>query len=204
MKSYFQFKEVLTEQVKKHSLHIFDIDDTLLHTTAKIHVKDKHGKTVQTLSNQEFNDHEIPASHSYDFSEFRDAEKFSKESKQIRSMINKVKEVSSQPGNHVIFNTARADFDNKNKFLSTFKQHGIDMSRIHVIRAGNINQEGTPAGKKALVIHGYIKKHKYEHVHMYDDSTSNLNSFLDLRRQHPKSQFHAHYVSGENAVPYGK
>lgn len=194
------FKAYL-EESKKHSLHIFDIDDTLLHTTAKIHVKDKYGNTVQTLSNQEFNDHHLKPNHSYDFGEFRNAEKFSKESTPIHSMINKVKLVSNQPGHHVIFNTARANFDDKHKFLNTFKKHGIDMSKIHVIRAGNINKEGTPAAKKALVIHGYINKHKYNDVHMYDDSKSNLKTFLDLRSKHASTKFHAHYVQGNESKP---
>ena len=196
------FKSFLTEAVGKKSLHIFDIDDTLLHTTAKIHVKDPQGKTVKTLSNQEFNDHYLPKGHSYDFGEFRNAQKFSKESKPINSMINKVKHLSTNPENHVIFNTARANFDDKNKFLGTFKKHGINMKGIHVIRAGNINQEGTPAAKKATVIHGYISKHKYKDVHMYDDSKSNLKTFLTLRPHHPNTSFHAYHVQGHDYSKY--
>ena len=195
------FKSFLNEAVGKKSLHIFDIDDTLLHTTAKIHVKNSQGKTVKSLTNQEFNDHHLPKGHSYDFGEFRNAEKFSKESTPIHSMINKVKDVTSKADHHVIFNTARANFDDKNKFLGTFKKHGIDMSRIHVIRAGNINKEGTPAEKKAVVIHGYINKHKYNDVHMYDDSKSNLKTFLQLRSTHPSTQFHAHHVQGNESKP---
>ena len=192
------FKSYIAE-AKKHTLHIFDIDDTLLHTTAKIHVKNKEGKVVDTLSNQAFNDHHLKPGHSYDFREFRNAEKFSKESTPIHSMINKVKDVTSKADHHVIFNTARANFDDKNKFLGTFKKHGINMSKIHVIRAGNINKEGTPAEKKAVVIHGYINKHKYNDVHMYDDSKSNLKTFLQLRSKHPSTQFHAHHVQGNEA-----
>ena len=73
------FKEFLIEGAPKKHLHVFDIDDTLLHTNAKIHVKDSSGKTTQTLTNQEFNDHKLPKGHSYDFGEFRSAEKFAKE-----------------------------------------------------------------------------------------------------------------------------
>jgi hypothetical protein len=193
------FKTYLEEDTKKHSLHVFDIDDTLLHTTAKIHVRNHSGKIIDTLSNQQFNDHDLPAGHTYDFSEFRNAAKFRKESKPIHSMINKVKALTNQPGHHVIFNTARANFDDKNTFLGTFKDHGIPMDKIHVIRAGNINMEGPPAEKKAVVIHGYIKKHKYKDVHMYDDSKTNLRSFLGLKSNHPETNFHAHHVEGSKA-----
>jgi hypothetical protein len=193
------FKSYLIEDTTKHTLHVFDIDDTLLHTSAKIHVRNKEGKVVDTLTNQQFNDHKLPAGHSYDFGEFRDAAKFRKESKPIHSMINKVKSVVSKPGHHVIFNTARANFDDKNTFLGAFKDHGIPMHKIHVIRAGNINMEGPPAEKKAVVIHGYIKKHKYNVVHMYDDSKTNLRSFLSLRNKHPNTNFHAHHIVGSDA-----
>ena len=71
------FKEYLEESERK-SLHVFDIDDTLLHTTAKIHVKDKDNKHVQSLSNQEFNDHKLKHDHHYDFSEFKSSKKFDK------------------------------------------------------------------------------------------------------------------------------
>jgi hypothetical protein len=196
------FKEYLTEDTKNHSLHVFDIDDTLLHTTAKIHVKNSEGKVVKTLTNQQFNDHKLPAGHSYDFSEFRSAEKFRKESKPIHTMLGKVKSLTSQPGHHVIFNTARANFDDKNTFLRTFKDHGISMDKIHVIRAGNINMEGPPAEKKAVVIHGYIKKHKYKNVHMYDDSKTNLRAFLNLKSNHPDTSFHAHHVEGSKATRF--
>jgi hypothetical protein len=193
------FKQHLDNN-KKKSLHVFDIDDTLLHTNAKIHVKDKNNKHVESLNNQEFNDHHLKHGHKYDFSEFRSAQKFHDESHPIHKMIKKVKDLSKDKHNHVIFNTARANFDDKNKFLHTFKKHGIDMKKIHVIRAGNLNREGLPAEKKAVVIHGYIKKHKYKDAHMYDDSKTNLHHFLKLKNNHPNTEFHAHHVSGDGTT----
>ena len=158
------FKEFIVEGVvQKKSLHVFDIDDTLMHTTAQIHVKDPHGKVVRTLTNQEFNNHKLPKGHSYDFGEFRNAEKFNKESKPMPNMVNHLKKVAAN----------------------------------HVIRAGNINQDSLPAEKKAKVIHGYVAKHKYNDVHMYDDSKTNLHSFLGLKDHHPNTSFHAHHVEGD-------
>lgn len=191
-----KFSEFLLEETHKKSLHVYDIDDTLMHTTARIHVKNKVGKVVQSLSNQEFNDHKLKPGHSYDFGEFRSASKFNKESKPLHTMISHLKSVSSNPSNHVILNTARANFDDKHTFLNTFKKHGINMRNIHVIRAGNINTDSLPAEKKATVINGYIKKHKYNTVHMYDDSKTNLTSFLSLKNLHPNTTFHAHHVEG--------
>ncbi len=42
----------------KGILTIFDIDDTLFHTTAKINVV-KDGEVVRSLTNQEFNNYEL-------------------------------------------------------------------------------------------------------------------------------------------------
>ena len=39
----------------RKNLVIFDIDDTLMHTTAQIKVVDKTGKVLRSLTNQEFN-----------------------------------------------------------------------------------------------------------------------------------------------------
>lgn len=193
------FSKFITEgapRVPKKQLHVFDIDDTLLHTTAKVHVLDSKGKRVRSLSNSEYNSHRLKTGHRYDFSEFRSAHKFATSSKPIHHMISHLKKVASDPSNHVIMNTARSNFDDKNKFLGTFKSHGIPMHKIHVIRAGNISGSGSPAHKKALVIHGYINKHKYDHVHMYDDSKHNLSVFSDLKKHHPNTTFHAHHVVG--------
>jgi hypothetical protein len=49
------FKNYLTEQKETGGLTIFDIDDTLFHTTAKVLVK-KDNKVIHALNNQEFND----------------------------------------------------------------------------------------------------------------------------------------------------
>ena len=50
-------------------LTIFDIDDTLFHTTAQIKVM-KDGKVVQSLTNQEFNNYKLQPGEEFDFGEF--------------------------------------------------------------------------------------------------------------------------------------
>ena len=84
------FKDYLSES---KGLHVFDIDETLMKTNAKIHVKDKHGAHVTSLDNQQFNDHKLEHGHHYDFSEFRDSKKFHDESTPIHPMIRKVQKL---------------------------------------------------------------------------------------------------------------
>jgi hypothetical protein len=176
------------------SLVIFDIDDTLLHTTAKIRVI-KNGQTVRELTNQQFNNYELQPGEEFDFGEFRSAEKFNRESEPIEPMIRKLKTILNHSDNaDVIMLTARADFDNKDLFLKTFSDLGIDMSRVHVHRAGNLPGDEIPAEKKAVYVRKYADTGKYDHIRLYDDSTSNLSVFKELKTEYPNIDFRAYYV----------
>jgi hypothetical protein len=204
MKSFTEHLEEARQRTIKSSLHVFDIDDTLFHTDARIHVKDRSGKTVQTLSNAEFNDHKLPAGHNYDFSEFRSSDRFHKTSKPIHRMLKKMKaihnNVSQHPHSRVIMNTARADFDDPAKFLDTFRKHDIPVDHIHVHRAGNEKQGNLPAEKKNVVLRRYLDKHPYGKVHMYDDSQTNLHHFLQLKHEYPNTEFHAYHAQSNGSI----
>ena len=183
-------------------LTIFDIDDTLMHTTAKIRVV-KDGKTVRELTNQEFNNYKLAPGEQFDFGEFRSAEKFAKESEPIRPMIAKLKAIMKNAGNSkVIMLTARADFDDRDTFLDTFRKYGVDIDNIHVHRAGNISGPETPALKKAVWVRRYLDTGMYNRVRLYDDSMSNLRAFKDLKDEYPAVDFKAYYVgpSGSSTV----
>jgi hypothetical protein len=199
-----KFREYLDES---HGLHIFDIDETLFNTNAKIHVKDKHGNTVRTLNNQEFNDHKLDPDHHYDFHEFRDSKKFHDESEPIHPMIRKVQAISKniKRGGHkskIIMNTARADFDKKEPVLAKFRKHGIDVDSMHIHRAGNIEGNEPPAQKKNVILRKHLDTGHYHHVHMYDDSESNLKAFLGLQHEYPNVKFHAHLVKHGHTRKY--
>lgn len=191
---------------KAEALHVYDIDDTLVRPTAKIHVKDRTGQIVKTLDTHEYAKSSrtpLPSGYSYDFGEFRSAEKFNRESIPIKSMISHVRLMSANKNNKVIFNTARSNLDDKNKFVDTFKKHGVNMNRIHVLRAGNISSKETGPQKKARIISGYINSHSPSEVHMYDDDTGNLDQFLNLNQRHPNVKFYAHHVQPDGThKPY--
>ncbi len=181
-------------------LTIFDIDDTLFHTTAKIKVM-KDGKVVRTLTNQEFNNYNLQPGEEFDFGEFRSAEKFAKESEPIKPMINTLKRILDRAANtKVIMLTARADFDDKEKFLDTFTKYGIDMSRVHVHRAGNLPGDEPPAYKKAIWVRKYLNTGKYNRVNLIDDSMSNLKVFKSLKSEYPSVDFDAYFVKPEGSI----
>lgn len=190
-----KFLEYIKEEVHK-GLHVFDVDDTLFHTTAKIRVM-KGKKQMASLSNSEYNTHKLPDGHHYDYSEFRSAEKFDTESKPNQRMLQKMKSLHTKAkssGGKVIINTARADFDDRDRFLGAFRKHGVDIDNIHVHRAGNMNGEGTVAEKKTQIIRNQIKNGNYKHVSLYDDSEQNLKHFLELKKEFPNINFNAHHV----------
>jgi hypothetical protein len=184
-------------EAKGGKLVIFDIDDTLLHTTAKIRVVSR-GRVVRELTNQQFNHYKLQPDEEFDFGEFRNAEKFNRESEPIKPMVRKLKTILiNSPNSDVIMLTARADFDDKELFLKTFRDLGIDMSRVHVHRAGNLPGDAIPAEKKAVWVRKYLNTDQYDHVRLYDDSVTNLTVFKELRQEYPGVDFRAVYVGPE-------
>ena len=191
-----KFKEYITEQ-KEGYLTIFDIDDTLFHTTAQIIIR-KSGKAIKKLTSADFNHYKLGPGESADFSEFEDAEKFNKESKPITKMLNKAKallaDTHKHPNNKVIIVTARPDSDNKKKFLDTFRKYNFDIDDVRIERAGKISALSAPQSK-AIIIYNYLKTNKFNKVRLFDDSINNLKEFLKLERHFPGIKFtawHAH------------
>lgn len=185
------------------SLSVFDIDDTLFHTTAKIAVI-KDGKTLKELTNREFNTYVLNQGEAFDFSQFGDSNKFYHESEPIDKMIDNVNEVlkkaESNPDSKVVIVTARADFNDKEKFLDTFRKHGLDIDRIRVERAGNITDIKDVAFKKVIIIRNYINTNMYDKVRLFDDSMSNLKAFLTLKQEFPTITFEAYYAKADGSI----
>jgi hypothetical protein len=187
---------LLSEENKGGSLHAFDIDGTLMHTTARVHVRNQHGDRVHTLGHDEFNKHKLENGHHYDFSEFRSSKQFHKETP-IRPMLAKLKAihkaVSKSPNSKVILNTARADFDDKHHFLNAWKKYGVNIHDIHVERAGNLSGPSIGA-KKAEIMRKHLNAGHYREAHLYDDDVNNLKHFNRLKHEYPHIKFHAHHV----------
>jgi hypothetical protein len=180
---------------QKGSLHIFDVDETLLKTTAKILVRSKIDNSIlYELTNQQFNDYNLGENEYYDFSQFEQAEKL-KESEPIVPMIRKLKaiyrNIQKNPNSRMIINTARADFDDKDTVLEYFRSLGIPIDQMHIERAGNLPGNISPAFKKNEILRNkYLTEgHNYKKVYFYDDSTTNLDVFKQLQQEHPDVEF---------------
>jgi hypothetical protein len=199
MKHISQFLSEKKDQVH-NTLVLFDMDETLFTykpNAMKIHVLDKSGKKVTSLSNQQFNTHKLEPGHSFDFTDFRSSDVFAKNAIPIKYMIAKLKAILRNNKNVEII-TARADLDNQAKFAAHLREYGIDINKdVHVRRAGNL-RSGNPAQSKALIIADAIKKEGYQKVYLYDDSSDNLAAFLALKSKFPKVTFVAYLVQHDH------
>lgn len=183
------------------TLTIFDIDETLFHTKAKVRVV-KGGKVVRELDNQEFNTYKRKDGEEYDFGEFASAKVFNKTSTPIVRMINKARAIvkaKKNPASRAIIVTARADFDDKHLFLKTFRDHGIPIDQMHVERSGNLGIE-SPAEAKKVVFRKYLNTKNYTKTRLYDDAMSNLKAFLSLKKEYPHITFEAWFVKPDGTV----
>ena len=176
-------------------LVIFDIDDTLVHTQTKVHVV-KDGQVVKSLNSHEFTHYKLQDGEQFDFGAFRDAKEFFDNAKPIIPMLNQLKQ-DIATGNKVVMVTARADFDDRELFLDTFRKYGVDMSKVHVYRAGNMTGKIQTEEKKKIIIRNLLNNGRYTKAIMYDDAEPNLQSFVELKAEYPKTKFYAWHVSLE-------
>lgn len=190
-------------EIKPRKLVIFDIDDTLVNTSTKVNVV-KDGKVIKRLNSHDFTHYKLEPGEEFDFGAFRDAKEFFEKSKPILPMINQLKN-DINTGNKVIMVTARADFDDKDLFLNTFRKFGVDIDKVHVYRAGNIQNKVPTEEKKKMIIRKVLDQSDYTKAIMYDDAKPNLDLFLSLKKEHPGVKFYAWYVNPKGeALEYGR
>ena len=195
-------KKRFREFIGSGTLTIFDIDETLFHTKAKVGVV-KDGKVIRMLDNQEFNTYKRKKGETYDYGQFANAEVFRKTSTPIARMVAKAKAIfansKKNPHSRVIICTARADFDNKDIFLQTFRDHGLPIDQIHVERAGNLKIDSSAEAKK-IIFKKYINTKNYTKLRLFDDAPSNLQAFLSLRSEYPDIKFEAYFVNSDGSI----
>jgi len=187
----YSFAKLLTELASDYGAGItfIDIDETTFHTHAKIDVVDNiTGKVIKKLDNQQYNTFVLPKGTHYEYSEFRNAKLFKNTAVPIMPTIKRIKRMFKNIGRRdskVVFLTARAEFDDPDIFLSTFRQYGIPIDMIDVQLAGNI-QTGTVASAKKKIITQYLNTGLYRRVRMLDDDMGNIKMFIDYSQNIPE------------------
>jgi pyrimidine deaminase RibD-like protein len=154
------------------------------------------GRVVKSLNSHEFTHYKLKTGESFDFGDFANAREFFDNAKPIIPMINQLKH-DIATGNHVVMVTARADFNDRELFLDTFRKYGVNMNKVHVYRAGNMTGKIQTEEKKKIIIRDLLSKGHYTKAIMYDDAVPNLESFVELKDEYPHTKFYAWHVSLE-------
>lgn len=191
-------------KINKKQLVIYDIDDTLFHTTATIKVlsKDQAGnvRVVRTLTSSQLTKDQLKPGEYYDFGEFRDAKKFRDESVPIDPMLDRMKQDIADKKT-VKMLTARPDLDKQEPVAQKFAAHEIDINNdAHLYRSGNLEGPGSAAEKKQTYIRAWLSSGDYKSVTMYDDSDDNLKAFKALKQEFPQIKFTALHVSSKGTT----
>jgi len=178
------------------AIYFVDVDETLFQTFAKVKVV-KDGKVTHELDNQEYNSYILQPGEEFDYHEFKDGDLFKRTSKPIHAVLQKIEEihqkVKQQPDSRIILLTARADFVDKEPFLQTFRDHGLDIDDMYVHRTGN--DKGSAPERKKKAIREYLSTTEYDRAKMVDDHDGNLDAFLSLKLEFPNIDFRAWLVT---------
>ena len=196
----YSFNEFLTEGNK--GLTIFDIDDTMFTSKARVRVLNKKTNKVKELTPQQYNSYKLGKDEEWDYGEFKSSKIFYQTATPIARMVAKAKAIiknATAKGSKVIVVTARADMDDKNLFIKTFEAHGIPMKNVYVERAGNMGGKNS-AANKSIIFKKYLKTDEYARVRLFDDHKENLDALLDLKREFPNVEMFAYLANKNGSV----
>jgi len=164
---------------KDNSIIIFDLDDTLVVTNAKILVKDSLTGETFDLTPQEFNEYEKEPHHEVDYNQFNDAN-ILKAGRLVEWVLNILRE-AYESGTAVGIITAR---DNKQLVREFLLSHGIDVhpKLIYAVSDPEFGVDGSIAEKKKEAFRKLITK-GFRHFTFYDDDRKNLELAKSLENE---------------------
>ena len=195
-----KFNEFLAEKAGK-GLTIFDIDDTLFVSKARVIVVNTNTGKTKALTPMDFNSYKLRKHDEYDYGEFKSAKLVYQTATPIGRMVEKAKAIirnATAKGSKVIIVTARANMDDKKLFVKTFESHGIPMKDVYIERAGNMS--GSSAENKKVIFRKYLKTGEYSRIRLFDDHKENLKALLDLKNEFPSVDMFAYLANLKGSV----
>ena len=199
----------------RKSIHVFDLDDTLIRTEARIHVLDSQGRKTGLLTPAEFTTYKLSSDESFDFREFSDVGILSRGIvlKYTRDIIETILHHGTQSDFGIL--TARGDKRLHAPFLirlfsalfgirlknalifalsdARFLKHKEKAGLPEPFQGKRFAQLGIPE-RKALVIAQDLVNKGYNDVSLYDDSRENLNAFKVIREAFPEIVYKPHFI----------
>lgn len=167
------FEEFLIHGKSSNKILIFDIDDTLIKSDAKVFVK-KNGVVVKKLDTQEYNTYKLKRGESYSFEEFDD----------LNIMLDaeltpyfKTMEREYRKGVHISIITARSGARMIHDFF--MKKANIDIHPKLIFTTGDDPSAIPVSEKKAKCIRTLVK-YGYDTLVFFDDNIDNLNDVREM------------------------
>jgi len=153
--------------------YIFDFDDTLVKTDAKVHVY-KAGKFLKSLTPEEFNYYQKAPDEDIDVSEFKDpriimrAKPF-KMWPALQNMDTAIKQGRST--SEIFILTARSPIA-KTPIYNFFQRNGINIPEDHIITIGDdIGEISIPEEKRKVLT---MLASQYDDLTFFDDNPENI------------------------------
>jgi hypothetical protein len=166
LKTYIH--EIIKETLQAgKKLRIFDLDDTLVKTNSKVHIKKASGELLD-LNPAEYAVYEKEPGDEFDYSDFQGL----KDPKAIRWTTNILKLVIAKHGtDSAVILTARGSEEPAREFFRL-----NDIPEIPVVALGNSDPE-----MKAQWIKMVAMKLGYTEIEFFDDSTKNIAAVQRLK-----------------------
>lgn len=147
---------------------VFDFDDTLATTTARIRVMDQVG-LVTHVQPRDFSNFKLGSSEYFDFSEFRDSDMIKDANPTF--LLNLAKEVDNE-GHDVYILTARED-DSADSIREFLASYNVNPRMIHCVGG---SQKTIPEKKRQMLM---MFVEQYDKVYYYDDCSKNIDRAPD-------------------------
>jgi len=172
--------KMIKEAYSKTKILIFDLDDTLVITQAKIKVCDSKNGNCFELSPEEFNTYQSSKRHILNFDDFKNLD-IMKAGKLIQKYLD-ILEKNYKKGNAIGVITARDDQD---MIYAWLKDHvGFDVKRefIWAINDPKMKLSGSIAEKKKEAMKWFVEK-GYTDITFFDDDVNNIDLINQLGRE---------------------
>jgi FMN phosphatase YigB (HAD superfamily) len=183
MRHVKEYKQFLNEKKPYHAskIVVFDLDDTLVITDAKIKVYDKATGDSYSMTPEEFNDYERQPSHDVDFDDFKSLE-IMKAGKLIEYYLKIFKEAYKLKIAVGIV-TARDDREMIYKWLREHIGFRIDKDLIFAVNDPVHGYKGSVSDRKKAAFRELIDM-GYRDMQFYDDDTANLVLVKSLENEY--------------------